>query len=132
MPRRALPRSATRLGACSGVAVAGALALGACNTTYTVDLTNRMSVPITAWLSQDRLVDEPVRLASTRLAPGESAALGPVEAVWTDPMRLYVVQADEAGLPPSKFYVRRGYQRIEVVADGDATYGSPRFTVIPD
>ncbi len=132
MPRRAFPRSATRLAACSGVAVAATLTLGACNTTYTVDLTNRMSVPITAWLSQDRLVDEPVRLASTRLAPGESAALGPVEAVWTDPMRLYVVQADEAGLPPSKFYVRRGYQRIEVVSDGDATYGSPRFTVIPD
>lgn len=130
MPRRAFPRSVTRLAACAGVVVAGVL--GACNTTYTVDLTNRMSVPVTAWLSQDRLVDEPVRLASTRLAPGQSAVLGPVAAVWTDPMRLYVVQADEAGLPPSKFYVRRGYQRIEVVADGDATYGSPRFTVIPD
>jgi len=132
MPRRTLRRLATRLAACCCASAAGTLSLGACNTTYTVDLTNRMSVPITAWLSQDRLVDEPVRLASTRLAPGQSAALGPVEAVWTDPMRLYVVQAEEPGLPPSKFYVRRGYQRIEVVADGDATYGSPRFTVIPD
>jgi|GEM_PF-3411064 len=126
IPRR--PRPA--LAALSLVALGGALGMaGGCTPSYSVEIRNATANTLDVQLVRDRLVDDPVVLEQGFVEPGRSLLFGPVRSPWTDGVRLEVTERGEMGIPPTRKWLHRGNNILDVSRAQDG-WGPIRFTEV--
>ncbi|TVQ61983.1 MAG: hypothetical protein EA378_05830 [Phycisphaerales bacterium] len=113
--------------AIAALVLAAASALPACSPSYSVEIRNNTQAPLDVQLVRDRLVDDPLVLEQGAVEPGGSALFGPVRSPWADRVRLEVLERHERGLPPTRRWLNRGQNILEVSRSQDG-WGPIRFT----
>lgn len=116
---------------CPALLLASALGLSGCSPAYSVEVRNSTQATLDVQLVRDRLVDDPVVLEQGSVEPGRSALFGPVRSPWTDGVRLEVLERHERGLPPTRRWLTRGYNILDVSRAQDG-WGPIQFTEVRD
>ena len=107
----------------SALLVGFALLLSGCSQKYTVDLTNSTRSTLVATLELESLGSGQKVLTKSVLGPGEYRTMGPVEAPFTERVRITVMPASGAGGFSERRRLDAGKSFVEVAADdcGGAT-----------
>ncbi|RNC82739.1 MAG: hypothetical protein ED559_13495 [Phycisphaera sp.] len=100
--------------------------LAGCNQKYTVDLTNSTRSTLVATLELESLGSGQKVLTKSVLGPGEYRTMGPVEAPFTERVRITVMPAAGAGGFSERRRLDPGKSFVDVAADD---YGGASLTI---